>query len=81
MSVLLVICLLSACQEDANFRRHRSIGALQSRGRLRSYGLEAQDRKGKEQPSHQPDDHEFRPNRVDAGAAVEDRLRKRYEMR
>jgi hypothetical protein len=43
---------------------------------LRSYGPKAQDGEGEEQTSNQRDDDKFRPNYVDAGAAIKDRLRK-----
>jgi len=47
---------------------------------LRSYGAEAQDGQGEEEASNQRDDDELRPNHVDAGTAIKDRLRKGHEM-
>ena len=50
------------------------------RAGLRSNGSETKDSETKEQTSNQRDDHELRPNHVDASTAVEDGLRKGDEM-
>ena len=57
-----------------------SLNLRQLHVRSLSYGPETQNGEYEEQASDQGDDHEFRPNHVHSGAAIKDRLRKRYEM-
>ena len=63
----------------ASLQRHLTRGAASPR--LCGDLAKAQQREAQEQPADQGDREELRPDHVEAGAAIEDRLRKRHEMR